>query len=115
MQDEIAAVLPGFVTGLRRAAAALFEGYDLTRHERDELASYVRQAADRLSAASSSPGETRELEARHETLRVAVMTAVSDPHASWQEQRAALTSALNKDFALASPHGPSSGEAESKP
>jgi hypothetical protein len=57
MQDEIAAVLPGFVTGLRRAAAALFEGYDLTRHERDELASYVRQAADRLSAASSSPGE----------------------------------------------------------
>ncbi len=73
----------------------------------------------------------KDLEKRHEALRVAVMTAVSDPHGTWETLRWTLTEALNNDMAVKwtqpvkwtcggcghGPHGPVclAGEALGKP
>ena len=39
------------VVNLRRVVAAVFQGYKLTRHERDEMAGYVKWAIARIEGA----------------------------------------------------------------
>jgi hypothetical protein len=108
MQDEIAAVI---AEEIRTTVVNAFQPYGQGFVDAATMLAW----ADRLSAASSSPGETREpaLIAR---LQAAITTEANANDGSYESENIRLrlsvaeARALLAALTLASPHGPSSGE-----